>query len=319
MAGAELKLFSGNAHRELAGRIASLLNTRLGDAVVSRFPNGETRVQIMESVRNSNVFIIQPTCPPVNEHIMELLIMADAMRRAAPLSIVAVIPYFGYAKQDKRKSGREPITAKLVAALIKNAGVGHVVTVDLHSEQIEGFFNMPVENLPVNHLISDYIKKRGFKDVVVVSPDTGGAKRARKLAELLNTNIAVIDKHRSDYSCAKAIGVVGEVEGKTAIIFDDFIDTGSTMVEAVNAVAGKGARSVVVCCTHPLLTGQASEKLAASHLSELVVTDTIPVPEEKRIDKLHVISVAEMLATVIRNLHSRTSISGIFPHSNSKE
>lgn len=308
----QIKLFSGSSNRDLAVKVSQQIGVPLAKADVRKYANGETRVQILESVRGRQVFVIQSTSPPVNDNIMELLIMIDALKRASALSITVVMPYFGYAKQDKKKSGREPISAKLVADLLQVAGIKRLVTIDLHSPQIQGFFDVPVDDMSAVMFISRYIRKKKLNNMVVVSPDVGGAKRARDMARYLNTNIAIIDKYRSDYTKASAAHVVGEVEGKNCIIIDDFIDTGGSMVEAVNALHRHKAKNVYVTCTHGLLTAPAVENLKKSPAKEVIITDTIALPKEKHFRNLHVISVSEMISAAITRIYKKGSISSLF-------
>jgi ribose-phosphate pyrophosphokinase len=306
------KIFSGTANPKLAAAIAKYVGMPLGRIVVERFPNGEIRVEIKETVRGRDVFVIQPTSPPVNDNIMELLIMIDAFKRASANSITAVIPYFGYAKQDKKKSGREPISAKLIADLLEKAGVSRIVTIDIHAAQIAGFFNVPMENLTAMSLFADYL--RHMKNTVVVSPDAGGVKRARDLANRLNAHrLAIIDKYRPDFRKASAMNVIGKVSGLNAIIIDDFIDTGGSMKEAVEAVLNHGAKSVRIAFTHALMTPPARERLEPLHIAEIVTTDTIPVRNERMPSNMKILSTAAMLGDTIKRIMGKKSLRTYWP------
>jgi len=305
-----VKLIAGNSNRKLAEDVAKLLHIKLVNADIGRFPNGEVRVSIRESVRKQDIFIIQSTCPPVNDNLMELLIMVDALKRASCGFITAIMPYFGYSKQDKKKTGREPISSKLVARMLETLGVRRVVTFDLHAAQIEGFFDIPVENLTALNMIADYFRKKGIKNSVVVSPDAGGVKRARELANAMKANrIAIIDKYREDFTRATAMNVVGKVDGMNAVIIDDFIDTGSSIVEAVQAVKNHKAEKIWVACTHPLFTNPATSRLKSlKDIEEIIVTDTIPLPKEKRFGKVKVLSTAQIISDVIKRLAAGKSL-----------
>lgn len=305
-----VKLIAGTASRKLAEDVARRLNIKLVDANIGRFPNGEVRVQINESVRKYDIFIIQSTCPPVNDNLMELLILTDALKRASAGFITVVMPYFGYSKQDKKKSGREPISAKLVARMLEMVGVKRVVTFDLHAAQIEGFFDIPVENLTAINMVADYFRKQGLKNTVVVAPDAGGVKRARDLANAMNANrIAIIDKYREDFRTATAMNVVGKVAGMNAIILDDFIDTGTSIVEAVRAVRNHKAKKIWIVATHPLLTPPAVQHLKeAKGVEECIFTDTIPIPKEKMFKTIKVLTTAGIISKVIRRLAGGKSL-----------
>ncbi len=316
-----VKIISGTASRKLAEEIARRLNTRLVEADIGRFPNGETHVEIKESVRKHDIFIIQSTHPPVNDNLMELMLLIDALKRASAGFITVIMPYFGYSKQDKRKSGREPISSKLVARMLEMVGVRRLVTFDLHAQQIEGFFDIPVENLTAINMFADYFRKKGVKDTVVVAPDAGGVKRARDLANAMNAKrIAIIDKYREDYRKATAMNVVGKVRGMNAVIIDDFIDTGGSIVEAVKAVKNHGARRIWVACTHPLFTGPATQRLKSlTEVEEFIVTDTVPLPKEKMFGKVRVICAAAAISNVIRRLAGGKSLhSFVRPENNGK-
>jgi len=306
-------LFAGNAHREFASRVAEVLGVRLGEALVGRFSEGEIRVKIRENVRGRDVFILQPTCPPVNDNLMELLILLDAMRRASARRITAVLPYYGYARQDRKDQPRVPITAKLVANLITVAGASRVLTMDLHAGQIQGFFDIPLDHLfAVNTFVDYFTKTRALQDLVVVSPDVGGIKMARAYAKRLHADLAMVDKRRVNDVQAEVMDIMGEVKGKNALIVDDLVATAGSLVEAVRALKEAGARDVYAAITHPVLSDPAKERLSASPLKELVVADTIPIPPERRIPKIKVLSVAPLFAEAIRCIHEETSISVLF-------
>ncbi len=307
-----LKLFSGNANRPLAEEIAQYLHLRLDDADVSRFSDGEVYVQINESVRGEDVFIIQPTCPPVNDNLMELLVMIDAFKRASARRITAVLPYYGYGRQDRKAQSRVPITAKLVADLITAAGATRVLAVDLHAGQIQGFFNIPVDHLFAAPVIIDYLAKEELEDLVLVSPDAGGVERARAIAKRLKAGLAIIDKRREGNNVAVFMHLIGEVKGKDVVVIDDMIDTAGTLIQAVEAVKREGARRVLACGVHPVLSGLAISRIADSELEELIITNSIPLPPEKRLPKTHVLSVAPLLAEAIRRIHDEESVSTLF-------
>lgn len=313
-----IKLIAGSASRMLAEEVARKLHIKLVDADIGKFPNGETRVQINESVRKYDIFLILSTFPPVNDNLMELIMVIDALKRASCGFITAIIPYFGYSKQDKKKTGREPISARLVARMLEMVGVGRLVTFDLHAAQIEGFFDIPVENLTAINMIAEYFKRKGLKNTVVVAPDAGGVKRARDLANAMNANrIAIIDKYREDYKKATAMNVVGRVDGMDAVIIDDFIDTGGSIVEAAKAVKNHNAARVWIACTHPLFTPPAVERLKAlSEVEEIIVTDTIPLPKEKMFEKIRVIGTAPSIAKVIKRLAGGKSLHSFRPNGN---
>jgi ribose-phosphate pyrophosphokinase len=307
------KIFSGTSNPRLAAAIARNVGMPLGRIVIERFPNGEIRCEIKETVRGRDVFVIQSTCPPVNDNIMELLIMIDAFKRASANSITAVMPYFGYAKQDKKKSGREPISAKLIADLLEKAGVSRIITIDIHAAQIAGFFNVPMENLTAMSLFADYM--RHIKNAVVVSPDAGGVKRARDLANRLNAHrLAIIDKYRPDFRKATAMNVIGRVDGFNAIIIDDFVDTGGSMKEAVEAVLNHGAKSVRIAFTHALMTPPAKERLEPLNVAEIVTTDSIPPSSERATTNMKVLSTASMLADTIKRIMGKKSLRTYWPN-----
>lgn len=308
-----LKVFSGNANPPLAEEIAQHLGISLGAIELGRFSNGETRLTINESVRGADAFIIQPTCTPVNDTLMELLIITDALRRASARRITAVIPFYGYARQDRKTGPREPITAKLVANLITTAGARRVLTMDLHAGQIQGFFDLPVDHLVAAPILAEYFAKKGLEDVVVVSPDAGGVPRARALAERLGAGLAIVDKRRPEPGVAEVMNVIGKVSGKRAILIDDIIDTAGSIVHAANALLERGTKEIYACCTHAVLSGRAYERLAQSPFREIVVTNTIPVtPGDTLGDKLVVLSVAPLFAEAIGRIHADQSVSAIF-------
>lgn len=309
-----VKLFTGNAHRELTQEVAAYLGIPVGDAVVSKFSDGEIMVHINENVRGFDVFILQPTCTPVNDNILELLLIVDALKRASAKRITAVIPYYGYARQDRKVQPRVPISAKLVADLITAAGTNRVLTMDLHAAQIQGFFNIPVDNLYASPVLLDYVQKKYiFNNLVIVSPDAGGVERARAFAKKLQCSIAIIDKRREAANISQIMNVIGKVEGKDTIVLDDMIDTGGTIIQAANALMEKGARQVVAACTHAVLSGHAVENLNNSAIKELIVTNTIPFNSKKeRYKNLTVLSIAPLLGEAIKRIHEETSISSLF-------
>lgn len=308
----KLKVFTCNANPKLAKDIAEHIGVPLGNAQAVQFSDGECQIKLNESVRGCDVFVIQPTCAPVNEHLMELLVMVDALKRASAKSINVVIPYYGYARQDRKARARDPITAKLVANLIETAGAQRVITMDLHATQIQGFFDIPVDHLLGVPILAKHFSEKGLQDIVVVSPDHGGVTRARKLAERLEAPIAIIDKRRPEPNVAEVMNIVGNIEGKTAIIIDDIIDTAGTITLAANALIEAGAREVYACCTHPVLSGPAIERIANSKIKELIVTNTIPLKEEQMIDKITVLSVAPIIGEAIIRVHEELSVSKLF-------
>jgi ribose-phosphate pyrophosphokinase len=308
-----IRLFSGNANRDLAKKICGQLGVSLGKASVTTFSDGETRVEIDENVRGMDVFIIQSTCPPVNIMVMELLIMIDAMKRASAERITAVIPYYGYARQDRKVAPRAPITAKLIADLITTAGANRVLSMDLHAGQIQGFFNIPVDNLFATPLLLDYIRRNYDDNTIIVSPDTGGVERARAFARRLGINLAIIDKRREGPNEAQVMNIIGNVEGKKVIILDDMIDTAGTVVQASLALQNAGATDVTVCCTHPVLSGPAIERLENSNIKEVIVTDTIPLHQQAQACKLiRVLPVAGLLSEAVRRIYYDDSVSSLF-------
>jgi ribose-phosphate pyrophosphokinase len=307
-----LLIFSGNANQSLAQDIASSLNMNLGRSIVGTFKNGETRVKIDDNVRGCDVFVIQPTCTPVNHHLMELLIVVDALRRASAARVTAVIPYYGYAKQEKKTTGREPISAKMVANLICTAGADRILTMDLHAPAIEGFFDIPVDHLQAAPLLSDYVEGLRLPDVVVVSPDAGGVGRANRFRERIGAGLAIIAKQRPEPDVAEVLEMVGEVEGKTAIIVDDLISTGRTLVEAARTLVERGAKSVYACATHGVFAADAPDIISDSHLVETIVTNTVPVVQGADKGRVRVLNVAPLFAEAIMRIHKDLSLSALF-------
>jgi ribose-phosphate pyrophosphokinase len=308
-----IRVFSGNANKELAEKICDKLGVPLGKANVSTFSDGETRVEIDENVRGMDVFIIQSTCPPVNVTLMELLIMIDAMKRASADRITAVVPYYGYARQDRKVAPRAPITAKLVADLITTAGANRVLSMDLHAGQIQGFFNIPVDNLFATSVLLDYMKKNYPNDTVVVSPDTGGVERARSFGKRLGASLAIIDKRREGPNEAEVMNIIGDVKGKSVIILDDMIDTAGTVTQAACAMKQAGAVEVSVCCTHPVLSGPALDRIEKSDIKEIIVTDTIPLTDRaKKCKRIKVLSVTGLLGEAVRRIYYNDSVHSLF-------
>lgn len=307
-----LKVLTLNSNRALAEDIAKHIGIELGKCTVSRFSDGEVQINIEESIRGSDVYVVQSTCAPVNDHVMELLIMIDALKRASAKSINIVMPYYGYARQDRKARSREPIAAKLIADLLETAGATRVITLDLHAPQIQGFFNIPIDHLQGVPILSDYFEKKNLQDIIVVSPDHGGVTRARKLADRLKTPIGIIDKRRPRPNVAEIMNIIGNVEGKTAILIDDIIDTGGTISLAADALIENGATEVYACCTHPVLSGPAIERINQSKIKELVITNSIPLPEEKNIDKITALSVAPLIGEAIIRVHELQSVSILF-------
>ena len=305
------KIFAGTASTEFAKEVCNILDVPLAKADIKRFSDGEISVQISESVRGRDVFIIQSTGAPSNDNLMELLIMTDALRRSSAMSITAVIPYFAYARQDRKDRPRVPISAKLLADLIQKAGAQRVLTVDLHSAQIQGFFDCPVDNLYALPVILDYLQQKNIPNMVVVSPDAGGVERARMLANRLGASLAIIYKKRPAPNVVETLDVIGDIEGKNAIIIDDIIDTAGTIVAAANMLKEKGAASVIAACTHPVFSGPAVERLKNSEIEEVIVTDTIPT-NGKEFDKLTVLSVAELVGEAIKRINIESSVSSLF-------
>jgi len=308
----KLKVFTCNSNPALAHEIVDYIGVPLGKSETIRFSDGEIQIKIDESVRGSDVYVIQSTCAPVNEHLMELLVMIDALKRASAKSINVVIPYYGYARQDRKARSRDPITAKLVANLIETAGAHRLIAMDLHAMQIQGFFDIPVDNLVGVPILGAYFKEKNLKDIVVVSPDHGGVVRARKLADYLNVPLAIIDKRRPEPNVVEVMNIIGEVHGRTAILVDDIIDTAGTITLGADALMKAGVREVYACCTHPVLSGPAMERLERSPLSEVVVTNTIPVPHDTPCTKIKSLSVAPLMGEAIIRVHEQLSISKLF-------
>jgi ribose-phosphate pyrophosphokinase len=303
-------IFSGTANPELSAEIAKYLDMPLAIASVNRFSDGEINVQIAESVRGKDVFIIQSTCAPANDNLMELLIITDALKRSSAKSITAVVPYFGYGRQDRKAAPRVPISAKLVANLIEVAGITRLVTVDLHASQIQGFFDIPVDNLYGAILFIDYIKSKKLKNPIIASPDIGGVARARYFADRLGLEMVIVDKRREKANVAEVMNVIGNVHGKDVILIDDMIDTAGTMIKGAKALKDLGAISVMACCTHPVLSGPAYERIEAGDLDELVVANTIPMKKSSK--KIKMLSTAQMLGEVIRRVHNNESVNSLF-------
>ena len=310
--GKKLKIFTGNANPELAKEICDYLGLPLGEAFVGRFNNGEVQIMIDESVRGKDVFIIQPTSYPVNDNLMELMVMADALKRASARHITAVVPYYGYARQDRKTRGREPITAKLVANLMQTSGITRLVTIDLHAGQIQGFFDVPVDHLYGASILAKYINEKDLEDVIVVSPDLGGVTRARDLADRIGAPIAIIEKKRSEPGVAKVMNLIGDVKGKNCIIVDDIVDTAGSLVEGAKALEQFGAKSVMAAVTHAVLTDPASERIANSNIKELIVTNTMPLPENCKLPNVTQLSVAPLLGEAIMRIFHEVSVSNLF-------
>ncbi len=311
-----LMLFSGRGNPELGAKIAEKLGIRLGDVLTKTFADGEIYVKYGESVRGADVFIVQPTCRPVNENLVELLIMIQAARLASAHRITAVVPWYGYSRQDKKSQPREPITGRLVADLLVSAGVDRVLTMDLHAGQLQGFFSIPVDHMTAMPMLADYFKFKGLDEVVAVSPDAGGVKMAKRFGDHLGASLAVLTKLRPEHNEAKVMHVIGDVAGKTAIIVDDIIDTAGTLCNGVEALLEKGAKAVYAAATHPVLSGPAYERIAGSALRELVVTDTIPLRTDVHRDKIVVLSTAGILADTIHNVFADESVSALFQGEN---
>ena len=310
--GKKLKIFTGNANPALAKEICDYLGLPLGEAFVGRFNNGEVQIMIDESVRGKDVFIIQPTSYPVNDNLMELMVMADALKRASARHITAVVPYYGYARQDRKTRGREPITAKLVANLMQTAGITRLVTIDLHAGQIQGFFDVPVDHLFGASILAKYINEKNMEDVIVVSPDLGGVTRARDLADRIGAPIAIIEKKRPEPGVAKVMNLIGDVKGKNCIIVDDIVDTAGSLVEGAKALEEFGAKSVTAAVTHAVLTDPASERIANSNIKEIIVTNTIPLPENCKLENITQLSVAPLLGEAIMRIFHEVSVSNLF-------
>ncbi|MBQ3184875.1 MAG: ribose-phosphate diphosphokinase [Firmicutes bacterium] len=306
------KVFAGNSHLELAEEIASIMGKPLGEAKVAKFSDGEIAVNIGETVRGVDCYIVQSTCDPVNDNLMELLIMIDAMKRASAGRINAVIPYYGYARQDRKAKARDPITAKLVADMLVAAGADRVVTMDLHAAQIQGYFNIPVDHMLGMPIITKYFKDQAQDNLVIVSPDHGSVPRARKMAEPLNCPIAIVDKRRPEPNKSEIMNIIGDIKGKHCILIDDMIDTAGTITNAANALKDLGALSVRAAATHAVLSGPAIERIEKSAIEELVLLNTLPIPEEKRIEKMKILSVAPLFAEAMSRIHTNEQVSKLF-------
>ena len=309
----ELKVFSGNANPQLAEAICHYLRIKIGNWDLTRFSDGEIYCQILDNVRGTDVFLIQPTSPPVNEHLMELLIAVDALKRSSAARITAVVPYYGYARQDRKDKPRVPISSKLVADLLQAAGVNRMLTLDLHAPAIQGFFDVPVDHLMAAPVLLAWIEQQRFSNLTIVSPDAGGVERARFFAKRLGAGLVIIDKRRVEANVAKTMNVIGEVDGHTCVIVDDLVDTAGTLTGSVSALIDKGASSVVGCFSHAVLSGPALERIQESEIERIVVTDTISLPEEKtRLPKVNVLTVADLLGEAIARIHSNSSVSSLF-------
>ena len=309
---ADLRLFAANSHPELAKEISEHMGVELSKSTVSKFSDGEISVSIWESVRGKDCFIIQSTCDPVNDNIMELLIMADALKRASARSVTAVIPYYGYARQDRKAKARDPITSKLIANMITAAGIGRVITMDLHASQEQGFFDIPVDHMLGQPMLTDYFKLKDLENMVVVSPDHGSVTRARNMAKPFNVPIAIIDKRRPEPNKSEIMNIIGDVKGKNCVILDDMIDTAGTICNAAKALDDLGATNVYACATHAVLSGPAIERIEASPIKEMVLLNTIPIPEEKRLKKITVLSTGHIFAETISRVYSNKPISVMF-------
>ena len=308
----DYKVFAGNAHTKLAEEITSIMGKPLGKATVTKFSDGEISVNLWETVRGVDVYIIQPTCGPVNDNLMELLIMLDSMKRASAGRINAVIPYYGYARQDRKAKARDPITAKLVANLLVAAGADRVLTMDLHANQIQGYFDIPVDHLVGMPIIAKYFKEKNLEDVCIVSPDHGSVTRARNMAEYFNCPIAIVDKRRPEPNKSEIMNIIGDIKGKNCIILDDMIDTAGTITNAANVIKEMGAKNVYAGATHGVLSGPALERIEASSICELALLNTVPVPEDKKLDKMTMLSVAPIFAEAMTRVFTNGSISKLF-------
>jgi ribose-phosphate pyrophosphokinase len=309
----ELKVFTGSAHPALGEAIAQNLSVPLGRAHLARFSDGEVWFQIHDNVRGADVFVVQPTCAPVNEHLMEMLLMLDAFKRASAARLTAVIPYYGYGRQDRKDKPRVPISAKLVADLLQTAGADRVLTMDLHAAQIQGFFDIPVDHLFAAAVIIDYVLQLKLPDLVVVSPDAGGVERARAYAKRLDASLAIVDKRRDQPNVAEVHNVIGDVSGKTALVVDDMVDTAGTLTKVAEALKAAGAREVLASCSHPVLSGHAIERIEKSSLARLITTDSIPLgPEKLKNGRIVVLGVAGLLSRAIKNIHEETSVTSLF-------
>ena len=309
---ADFKIFTGNSNFELAEQIAEIMGKQLGKSTVSKFSDGEVSVSLWETVRGIDVYIVQSTCKPVNDSLMELLIMIDAMKRASAGRINAVIPYYGYARQDRKAKARDPITAKLVANLLVSAGADRILTMDLHASQIQGYFDIPVDHLLGIPILVNYFKEKRLSDLVIVSPDHGSVTRARNMAHPLDAPIAIVDKRRPKANVSEVMNIIGDIEGKNCILVDDMIDTAGTITNAANALKELGAKDVHACATHPILSGPAIERITNSEIKELVLLNTAPIPEEKQIEKIKVLSVAPLFAEAMTRVFNNDSISRLF-------
>ena len=309
----ELRIFTGTAHPALGEAIASCLGMPLGRAHLARFSDGEVWFQIHDNVRGADVFVVQPTCSPVNENLVELLLMLDAFKRSSASRLTAVLPYYGYARQDRKDKPRVPISAKLVADLLSTAGTDRVLTVDLHAAQIQGFFDVPVDHLFAAPVIIEHVQKLHLPNLTVISPDAGGVERARAYAKRLDAALAIVDKRRDQPNVAEVHNVIGDVEGRTALIVDDIVDTAGTLTKVAEAIKAAGAREVLASCTHPVLSGHAIERIEKSPLAKLIVTDSLPLaPEKRACGKIVVLTIAELLARAIKNIHEETSVTSLF-------
>ncbi len=309
----ELKVFSGNAHPQLAQKICDYLGIPLGKIEVFEFSNENIFVRVLENVRQRDVFVVQPICSPVNKNLVELLIIVDAMKRASAGRITAVMPYYGYSRTDKKDQPRVPITARLVADLITVSGASRVLTVDLHAAQIQGFFNIPVDELTALYILSDYFAEKELGDFVVVATDVGITKRARDLAERLDVPLAIIEKRRvGNVDESKTLTVIGEVEGRPALLVDDEVDTGGSLANAASTLSDEGSTEIYACCTHPIFSGSGVQRIASSSIKELVVTDTVPVPDEKKIDKITILSMSSLIGEAIHRIHAGLSVGAMF-------
>lgn len=304
------KLFSGSANMEFAKKVGEYLGMSVSDAILNKFSDGEISVQITESVRGQDVFIIQPTCAPTNDNLMELLIMIDALKRSSAKSINAVIPYYGYARQDRKAAPRVPISAKLVADLLEAAGIHRIVTIDLHAAQIQGFFNVPADNLFGSIMFVNYIKSKNLKNPIIASPDIGGVARARQYADKLGYDLVIVDKKREKANVAEVMNIIGDVKGKDVILVDDMVDTAGTLVKAAEVLKQRGATSVMACCTHGVLSGPAYDRIENGVLDELVISDTIPI--KKNIKKITVLTASSMIGEAIRRIYNNESVNSIF-------
>lgn len=309
----DIKIFSGNSNKALAEAICKHLDLELGKLDVGRFSDGESSIYIKETVRGCDVFVVQSTCYPVNDNLMDLLIIIDALKRASAGRITAVIPYFGYARQDRKARARDPISAKLVADILQSAGANRVLTMDLHSSQLQGFFNIPVDNLMGMPVLANYFRKKGLpEDLIIVSPDMGSVTRSRALATKFNVPMAIIDKRRPKANVMEVMNVIGDVEGKTCLMIDDLVDTAGTICQGAEALYNHGAKDVIACCSHAVLSGPAIQRLEQSRLSQLVVLDTIDLPEEKRLPKIKVVSIADMFAEAIERVYTDRPVSKLY-------